>query len=71
VPSGQGSESAFEDLWEPMWSTSGYSYTDAGPEEEAQVLFAGRWEGGQSLSYPFEAAAPSGPISCEGKLFNS
>lgn len=52
-----------------LWRTRGRG-EDAFGKPEEQILFSGAWRAGQNVSYPFEFAAPIGPLSYNGQLLN-
>ena len=37
---------------------------------QPQILFVGDWEAGQEHRYPFQLAAPSGPVTYHGRILN-
>ncbi len=51
------------------WRAHGKGNKDRGICE-SQALFSGRWERGQSASYPFKPEAPYAPLTYQGKLFS-
>ncbi len=53
-----------------QWYASGQGESDQATPEEEQVIFSGAWRAGQTAAYPFEIAAPRGPLSYHGALFN-
>ena len=56
-------------LLEHFWQTHGRGNTATGPKQTT-VLFKGRLQAGQSLSYPFRFTAPDGPPTYHGRYLN-
>ena len=54
---------------EHFWQTHGRGNTATGPKQTS-VLYKGRLQAGQSLSYPFRFTAPNGPPTYHGRYLN-
>ena len=54
---------------EHFWQTHGRGNTATGPKQTS-VLYRGRLQAGQSLSYPFRFTAPNGPPTYHGQYLN-